>query len=69
MDDTPGNWEIYHSQSTNGGASWSPGRRLTWNSGQSSFAALAVDTLDNLHAVWSDTTPGNFEVYYKKYVK
>ena len=69
MDDTPGNWEIYHCQSTNGGASWSPGRRLTWNSGQSSFAALAVDTLDNLHAVWSDATPGNFEVYYKKYVK
>jgi hypothetical protein len=68
-DATPGNWEIYHSQSTNGGASWSTGRRLTWNAGQSAFAAISVDSLDNLHIVWSDNSPGNMEVYYKKYVK
>jgi BNR repeat-like domain len=68
-DHTPGNWEVYHSQSTDGGVTWSAGQRLTWNSGQSSFSAIAVDTLGNLHVAWSDNTPGNFEVYYKKYSK
>jgi hypothetical protein len=68
-EDVSGNDEIFHSQSTDGGASWSPGQRLTWNSGTSTFPVVSVDGSDNLHVIWSDNTPGNVEVYYKKYIK
>ena len=64
-----GNNEIYYSRSTDGGASWSPGQRLTWNSGSSTFPAISADTSGNVHMVWYDDTPGNVEVYYKKFVK
>jgi hypothetical protein len=30
---------------------------------------IAVDPSANLHVVWSDHTPGNFEIYYRKFVK
>ena len=62
----PGNWEIYYKKSEDGGASWTSGQRLTWTSGSSEFPAIAVDSLNNLHVVWSDITPGNSVVYYKK---
>jgi hypothetical protein len=66
-EDVSGNKEIYYSQSTDGGVSWSPGQRLTWNSGSSTFPAISANTSGNVHVVWSDYTPGNVEVYYKKY--
>jgi len=31
-ENTPGNWEIYYKKSTDGGTTWSAGRRLTWTS-------------------------------------
>jgi hypothetical protein len=61
---TPGHAEIFYKQSTDGGGSWSAGQRLTWNSGHSYSASLAVDSLDRLHVVWNDQTPGNREIYY-----
>ena len=68
-DGTPGNHEIYYKKSTDGGATWAPNQRLTWNTGKSDGPALAADSLDNLHVVWMDDTPGNWEIYYRKYVK
>jgi hypothetical protein len=65
-DDTPGNAEIYYSKSTDGGATWSPSKRLTWTVGNSFWLALAVDSSGYIHVVWSDPTPGNAELYYKK---
>jgi hypothetical protein len=65
-DSTPGNPEIHYKQSTNGGASWAPSRRLTSNSGQSLSPKICVDADGYLHLVWHDLTPGNAEVYYKK---
>jgi hypothetical protein len=64
-DDTPGNAEIFYKKSTNGGWSWTT-RRLTWNSGWSSYQAITTDTSDNIHIAWADDTPGNFEIFYKK---
>ncbi len=64
-DDTPGNAEIYYRKSTDGGATWSMARRLTWNSGDSYTPSLAADSLGKLHLVWGDWTPGNMELYYK----
>ncbi len=65
-DDTPGNWEIYYKKSTDGGSTWSATKRITWNSGHSSWSAIAIDSNNNLHVVWEDSTPGNWEIYYKR---
>jgi hypothetical protein len=62
---TPGDWEIYHKKSTDGGATWSVNQRLTWTSGHSYAPSIAADASGNLHVVWYDDQPGNFEVYYK----
>ena len=64
-----GNSEIYYQKSTDGGETWTASRQLTWTSGYSYFPSLAADSLDNLYVVWDDNTPGNYEVYYRKYVK
>jgi hypothetical protein len=47
-------------------ADWSPAQRLTWTSGDSFSPATAVDSKNAVHVVWSDYTPGNAEIYYKK---
>jgi len=64
-DDTPGNNEVYHKKSTNGGANWSPAKRLSWTSGQSAYSALVIDSTNAVHVIWRDYTPGNYEIYYK----
>jgi len=68
-DDTLGNYEIYYKKSTDGGATWTANNRLTWNSGASEVPAIGVDSSGNLHVVWEDSTPGNIEIYYKKFIK
>jgi len=65
-DDTPGNYEIYHKKSLDGGATWATSRNLTWNSGGSYSPATAVDSSGNIHVLWSDSTPGNYEIHYRK---
>jgi hypothetical protein len=65
---TPGYPEIYYKNSTDGGSTWST-KRITWNSGNSENPAIAVDSSDNLHVIWKDHTAGNYEIYYKKYIK
>jgi len=65
LDGTPGNDEIYYRKSTDGGATWTPAKRLTWTSSGSGSPELAVDPSDNLHIVWQDSTPGNAEIYYE----
>jgi len=66
-DETPGNSEIYHKSSTDGGATWSTLKRLTWNSGHSGIPAIRASGIsNNIYIVWYDDTPGNFEIYYTK---
>jgi hypothetical protein len=64
-DETPGKEEIYWKGSWDGGASWGTTQRLTWNAGYSMGPAVAVDA-GNIHLVWMDNSPGNFEVFYKR---
>ncbi|OGD21455.1 MAG: hypothetical protein A2Y69_00885 [Candidatus Aminicenantes bacterium RBG_13_59_9] len=67
-DSAPGNAEIYYKKSTNGGASWSTNTRLTWSSGNSYSPVIALDYSGNLHVVWHDNTPGNYELFYRELV-
>ena len=60
------NEEIFYKKSPDGGATWGSTQRLTWNSGGSSCPAIAFDSSGDLHVVWSDETPGNWEIYYRK---
>ena len=46
-------------------ADWSPVKRLTWTSGRSYDPAMAIDSSNTIHVVWNDSTPGNYEIYYK----
>jgi BNR repeat-like domain len=66
QDDTPGNFEVYYERSTDGGANWTAGKRLTWTSGESGRPSIAVDSSNHLHLVWRDHSSGNWEIYYKK---
>jgi hypothetical protein len=68
-DGTLDNYEIYCQGSPDSGATWFATQRLTWLSGVSSFPDIAVDSLDNVHIVWQDDSPGNYEIYYKKGIK
>jgi hypothetical protein len=45
---------------------WIASKRLTWNSGGSENAAIAVVSSNNVHFVWEDYTSGNSEIYYKR---
>ena len=62
--------EIYYRKSDDGGATWTPSQRITWNSLTSVGPVVAVDWADNLHVVWQDDIIAlNFQIYYKKYVR
>jgi len=60
------NGEIFYKKSTDEGATWGSTQRRTWNSGLSNSPAIAFDSSGDLHVVWSDETPGNYEIYYLK---
>jgi len=46
------------------GAIWQS-KRLTFNAGASWASDIALDG-SNIYVVWSDDTPGNYEIYFKK---
>ena len=62
-DASPGNYEVFYTNSTDGGAIWPANRRLTWNSGSSGSPAIAVEPSGKLHLVWADEAPGHSEIY------
>ena len=47
-------------------ADWSPAKRLTLTPDESRYPALAIDSSDAIHIVWSEVTPGNTEIHYRK---
>jgi hypothetical protein len=58
--------DIYYKNSPDGGTTWNVVKRLTWTSGVSWHADIAIGPSGNIYVVWDDNTPGNYEIYYKK---
>ncbi len=64
-DERAGNFEIYYKMSD--GSSWTPDERLTFESGLSAGACVAVDPAGMLHVVWHDYRGDDAEIYYKRH--
>jgi len=66
-DDMSLNYEIYLMKSSDQGAVWQAGKRLSYNSGSSWYPDIAVDGKCLLVA-WADNTPGfyNNEIFFRK---
>lgn len=64
-DNTPGNHEIYVKTSADNGATWTAAKRIAKNAGESFWPIVSVNGAD-IHMVWYDNTPGNFEIFYKR---
>ena len=60
-----GNAEIYYKRSSDGGATWGPDTRLTFQS-SSSFSPSIAAAASGVHLVWFDQRDGNTEIYYKR---
>jgi hypothetical protein len=65
QDNIEGNDEIYHMYSTNGGADFSAGTRLTNDPDFSVYPCHTVSA-SGVHLIWRDFRSGNWEVYYKR---
>jgi len=65
-DDSPGNSEIFYRNSSDGGASWSAIKRLSWSSSSSSMPTIDIDQNNDIHVIWADSASGNYELYHKK---
>jgi len=63
-DNSPGNFDVYYKRSSDGGSNWGPGQNLSSNAGDSGWTAVAVDSSGNLHVLWEDSTPGNWDIFY-----
>jgi hypothetical protein len=61
-----GDSEICYARSTDGGTTWAALKRLSWSSSDTDDPAVASDVSGNVHVVWTDSTPGNWEIYYRK---
>jgi BNR repeat-containing family member len=65
-DNSPGNFEIFYRRSTNGGATWSQNKRLTWTPANSTYPAIAADPFGRVHVVWHDYPQGDSEICYTR---
>ena len=64
-DDTPGNNEIFFKRSTDGGQTFENIQNLSNNAGSSGGPQIAASG-KNVYVVWSDDTPGNVVILFKK---
>ncbi len=43
---------------------WCTPQRISYTSGHSTLPSIVIDDSFNIHIVWQDDTPGNWEIYY-----
>ena len=59
------NAEIYFRRSTDGGVTWQAVKKLTNNAGVSYNPMVAISA-GTVYVVWTDSAPGNAEIYFRK---
>jgi hypothetical protein len=64
-DFSPSNWNIYYKNSTDGGVNWTQ-KRISWGSGISVRPEIAISSNDFIYIVWTDYSPGNPEIFFKR---
>jgi glutaredoxin len=65
QDNTPGNYDIFFTHSSDNGNSFAPVLNLSNNSGTSELPQIAVQG-NNIYVVWQDNTPGNYDILFKR---
>jgi hypothetical protein len=69
-DDSPGNADILFTKSTDRGNSFSiKPLNLSKNIGRSLYPDVAISRSNNSYIIWSDDTPGNYEVFLLRNVQ
>ncbi|MDP1620984.1 MAG: exo-alpha-sialidase [Bacteroidales bacterium] len=58
-------YEIYYKRSTDGGLTWGPDTRLTYDPSYSGYPGIVVSG-SLVHIVWEDNRDGNGQIYYKQ---
>lgn len=66
QDRNPGNYDIFYKNSSDSGCTWSPVKRLTWNSSTSERPKIAASGTNDIYVTWHDYKTGNYEIYYKR---
>ena len=66
-DSTPGNRDIFFSQSLDAGATFSTAQNLSNDTGLSSVPLILADGKGNLNVVWQDATPGTSQIFYSRF--
>jgi hypothetical protein len=62
---TTANQEIWHSQSTDEGASWSSADNISNNSGvPSQLASIGTDSEDDVHVAWQEQVSGEWDIFH-----
>ena len=65
QDNTPGNYDIFFTHSSDNGNSFTPVRNLSNNNGTSELPQIAVDG-NHVYVVWQDNTPGNYDILFRR---
>lgn len=66
-DSTPGNRDIFFSQSLDAGATFSAPQNLSNNAGLSSVPLIVADKNGDLNVVWQDATPGVSQIFFSRF--
>src|SRR2546422_976056 len=66
LDNTPGNYDIFFSRSSDGGATFSTPENLSNDPGDSENPQIVVDSTGNINVVWQDNTPGNWQILFTR---
>ncbi|MCK4266627.1 MAG: exo-alpha-sialidase, partial [Thermoplasmata archaeon] len=59
-------WEIFYRNSTDGGETWNPEKRISIDDGNSSEGPRIAVNNSHIHVVWVDARLAQTEVYYKR---